>query len=160
MVAEIHNAAVFPRRIPARPNSRGHASAGRCCLPPPQILRNGRKKRGVSPPSPSSPTFSARTGLQLGFKVATGAEEGPRGRAAAGTRCLRRPRARHPDLPQRGLEPGCGCASPAAPRLGLELRLPRPCLCKQRRWRASRGLRNGAGDAKMQPGPPPRSSSP
>lgn len=79
MVEEIRNAALFHGRIPARPYLQGRASAGRCCLPP--KFRGTVVKRGVSPPSPSTPMFSARTagtaGLRLGFKVATGAEEGP-----------------------------------------------------------------------------------
>lgn len=85
-------------------------------------------------PSPSTPTFSAHiAGI---FRAVVGVQSGhrcggkPSGTAAAGTRCHGRPRARRPDLPQEGLEPGCGGSFPPAPRLGLELRL-RMCLFKQ-----------------------------
>jgi len=132
------------------PTSRTCVSAGMGTLPQKHRPRSGRTN-GHTPAEPQrSHVFCPHRWYLLAMaRVQSSHKRGgkPSGRAPAGTRCRQHPRARHPDLPQKGLEPGCGCSLPAAPQLGLELRLPR-CLFKQYWWQASRSLRSGAGAAR------------
>lgn len=115
------------------PIARTCVSAGMCNLPQKQGLRSGRTNRRTPAEPQRSHVFCPHHWHLLAVaRVQSGHRCGgkPLGRGMAGTRCRRHPRTRHPDLPQKGLEPGCGSSFPAAPQLGLELRL-QMCLFKQ-----------------------------
>lgn len=121
----------FTWRIPGCPCCKD--AAGMLNLPQKQGLRSGHTN-GRTPAKPQrSHVFCPHLWRLLAMaQVHSGHRCGgkPWGRATAGMRCRRHPRTHHPDLPQKGLEPGCSSSFPAAPRLGLELRL-RMCLFKQ-----------------------------